>query len=603
MSRKAPEGWRAMPFSEAIAINPMRRLPRAGLVPFLDMASLPFNGADVSVLKAREVGSGGSKFQSGDTLFARITPCAENGKLGFVRSIDGGEVAQGSTEFIVMAARDGLTLPEYVRYLAGWSEVRDQAIGLMEGTSGRQRVPNWSFDEIEVLIPPLDEQRRITEVLRSVDEVVDIQEKVCNQLLTAFTSALETCFTAADWPAYPLGDLCESIQVGIVVRPASYYVDCGGIPALRSLNVLENRLALDDLVYISEAGHATNHKSSLRAGDVVTRRTGEPGKTAMIPVGFEGGLNCIDIIFSRPKNCLRSAYFSFFMNSDAAKRQVAGLQGGLAQQHLNVGEMKKLRVPLPDLQTQDRTVAVLADMWTSMEASRHTLQHLTNLAASLSSDLLSGRVRVPALITTAAPTRAVQPAFKRAVFAAEVVHQLHRDDRFGSVKHEKIVHLCELHLGLQGDLDRHAYKEAAGPYDPSARRSVERIFRQQKWFNPEKQDRRVVYQPLEATGGHSQYFDRYFGTHKTEIQRIIDLLRRLTTQQCEIVATLYAVWNDFLIDGRQPSDDEIVHGVLTNWTDSKRQIPEEKWRAALPWMRQRNLIPVGRGEKTRVAAK
>lgn len=395
MSGEAPDGWRTMSFSEAVAINPKRTLPKGGLVPFLDMASLPLNGADVSVSAIREVGSGGSKFQRSDTLFARITPCAENGKLGFIQSIDGGEAAQGSTEFIVMAGRDGLTHPHYVRYLAGWSKVRDQAISLMEGTSGRQRVPNWAFDQIEAAIPPLDEQRRIAEVLRSVDRTIEAQDKVCSQLSAAFTSTLEACFTAADWPAHPLGDLCESIQVGIVVRPASYYVDSGGIPALRSLNVLENRLALGDLVYISEAGHAANQKSSLRAGDVVTRRTGEPGKTAMIPAGFEGGLNCIDIIFSRPKDHLRSAYMSFFMNSDAAKRQVAGLQGGLAQQHLNVGEMKKLLLPLPDLQVQDRTVEVLDDVWTSMEASRHALLKLFTLRGGLVSDLLSGRVRVP----------------------------------------------------------------------------------------------------------------------------------------------------------------------------------------------------------------
>ncbi|WP_249795479.1 restriction endonuclease subunit S, partial [Bradyrhizobium sp. NBAIM08] len=95
-------------------------------------------------------------------------------------------------------------------------------------------------------VPPLDEQRRIAEVLRSVDQTIEAQDKVCRQLSAAFSSTLEACFTAADWQAHPLGDLCESIQVGIVVRPASYYVDSGGVPALRSLNVLENRLALSD---------------------------------------------------------------------------------------------------------------------------------------------------------------------------------------------------------------------------------------------------------------------------------------------------------------------------------------------------------------------
>jgi hypothetical protein len=219
----------------------------------------------------------------------------------------------------------------------------------------------------------------------------------------------------------------------------------------------------------------------------------------------------------------------------------------------------------------------------------------------VSSDLLTGQRRVPSDGAISASQRAVQPAFKRAVFAAEVVHQLYQDDRFGSVKHEKIVHLCELHLGLHGEFDRRAYKEAAGPYDPSARRSVERIFRQQKWFDPTKSEQRIVYKPLEASGGHAPYFDRYFADRKAAAQDIIDLLRPLTTQQCEIVATLYSVWNDFLIDGHTPTDEEIVTDVLRNWTASKRQIAEERWRAALPWMRDKKLVPTGQGAKTRVA--
>ena len=131
--------WLVMAFSEAVAINPKRPLPKSGDVPFLDMAALPLHGAPVEVVEKRPVASGGARFKAGDTLFARITPCAENGKLGFVSAVAGDTTAQGSTEFVVMGARDGLTLPEYVRWLSGWGFVRDHAIGLMEGTSGRQR--------------------------------------------------------------------------------------------------------------------------------------------------------------------------------------------------------------------------------------------------------------------------------------------------------------------------------------------------------------------------------------------------------------------------------------------------------------------------------
>lgn len=386
-----PEGWHSGFVGDLISevvdrIDPgqigIRDLPYVGLE-HIEQGTGRLSG----VGRASEVVSQKSRFSAGDILYGKLRP-----NLRKVARPDFDGVC--STDIVVFRAKAGADV-DFAFQLLQSEPLVAHAVASSAGTK-MPRTHARSILKFEAATPPLDEQRRIAGVLRSVDEATEAQEKVCRQFSAAFTGALEACFNAVEWPSHRLGDLCESIQVGIVVKPASYYVDSGGVPALRSLNVLENRLALDDLVYISETGHGVNQKSSLRAGDVVTRRTGEPGKTAMIPSGFESGLNCIDIIFSRPKDCLRSAYLSFFMNSEAAKRQVAGLQGGLAQQHLNVGEMKKLVLPLPDLQTQDQTVEILNDIWSSMGAARHALLKLATLKASLASDLLCGRIRVPA---------------------------------------------------------------------------------------------------------------------------------------------------------------------------------------------------------------
>ena len=79
-------------------------------------------------------------------------------------------------------------------------------------------------------------------------------------------------------------------------------------------------------------------------------------------------------------------------------------------------------------------------------------------------------------------------------------------------------------------------------------------------------------------------------------------MRPMTSEQCEIVATLYAVWNDFLLDGETPTDQQIVQSVLNSWHPSKRNISEDRWLAALPWMRSNDLVPQGVGEKTRVVS-
>lgn len=98
-------------------------------------------------------GNSGAKFQNGDTLFARITPCLENGKTGFVQFLTSADsVAFGSTEFIVLRSRT-LT-PEFVYLLARTDAFRDVAIKSMTGASGRQRVQERCFDDFAIAQPP-----------------------------------------------------------------------------------------------------------------------------------------------------------------------------------------------------------------------------------------------------------------------------------------------------------------------------------------------------------------------------------------------------------------------------------------------------------------
>lgn len=194
----------------------------------------------------------------------------------------------------------------------------------------------------------------------------------------------------------------------------------------------------------------------------------------------------------------------------------------------------------------------------------------------------------------------VQPAFKRAVLAAEVVSALHREPTFGSVKHEKVVFLCEKHLGLDKDLEHHHLRQAAGPYDPKARRSIENNFKKLKWFDTiRKEGRGTQYIPLEKSGGHDKYFENYFGSYRNEIDRIINLMRPLDTERCEIIATLYSAWSDFLDGNVIPTDDQTVDEVLQNWHPSKRRISRERWTDALGWMKEKGLAP--RTSATRVS--
>ncbi|MTD42836.1 hypothetical protein GKE82_00575 [Conexibacter sp. W3-3-2] len=142
-------GATAVPASHLIDINPKVVIKKGQPTPFLEMAA-----TDPWAVRPRSIGSrpfsGGSKFEPGDTLLAKITGCIEHGKGGFVDYLPG--PAAGSTEFLVLRAGDRLT-PESVFLISRWPSVREHLIRHMVGSSGRQRVPPDAFETLELTVP------------------------------------------------------------------------------------------------------------------------------------------------------------------------------------------------------------------------------------------------------------------------------------------------------------------------------------------------------------------------------------------------------------------------------------------------------------------
>ena len=126
--------------------------------------------------------TGGSKFQNGDTIMARITPCLENGKTAFVDFLDENEIGFGSTEFIVLRERKGISDAQYIYYLSINPQFRKIAINSMVGSSGRQRVQQSVLDELELFVPDIKEQRKIANILNKIDEKIRINNIINDNL-------------------------------------------------------------------------------------------------------------------------------------------------------------------------------------------------------------------------------------------------------------------------------------------------------------------------------------------------------------------------------------------------------------------------------------
>ena len=162
-----PEGWNWCKLEDAIQLDPKVTLTKERMKQFIPMSALSTSSMVLDESQFTETRSNsGSKFQNGDTLLARITPCLENGKTAYVSGIKSDEGAVGSTEYIVMRAK---TINSYMVYLlARTDDFRQSAINSMSGSDGRQRVKSDKLKMLDYLHPTSE----LVEKFENVEEPI-----------------------------------------------------------------------------------------------------------------------------------------------------------------------------------------------------------------------------------------------------------------------------------------------------------------------------------------------------------------------------------------------------------------------------------------------
>ena len=175
------EQWMEMRAADFIDFNPRMSIKKGTIATKVAMDKLqPFTKRIPETEKA--VFSGGSKFRNGDTIMARITPCLENGKTAFVDILGEDEVAFGSTEFIVMRAKEGISDPQFIYYLATSPSFRNIAIKSMVGSSGRQRVQQSVLNDLIMKVPSLEDQKKISSVFCVLDQKIALNNELNDNL-------------------------------------------------------------------------------------------------------------------------------------------------------------------------------------------------------------------------------------------------------------------------------------------------------------------------------------------------------------------------------------------------------------------------------------
>jgi restriction endonuclease S subunit len=320
-------------------------------------------------------------FRKGDVIFGRRR--AYQRKLA-VAEVDG----ICSAHAMVARAKPNVILPAFLPFLMMSDKFMNRAVDISVGSLSP--TINWTTLKLEEFdLPPLDQQRLIAEILWAVDEVVcrwrDTVEAskahsqmVSDEIFRKHQSENHERATTA----------CETITVGIVVKPASYYTDANsGVPTLRSLNVFPNRYDLSELVYLSQAGHGKHKKSQLVKGDVIVVRTGRPGDSAVVTEDV-AGMNLIDLILVRPKPHLLPEYLVSFLNSAFGRRKITRGSAGTAQQHFNVGEFERLELPVPELNEQKEAIETVEELAGSIAVCEAHAAAVAVLQKSLLGEML-----------------------------------------------------------------------------------------------------------------------------------------------------------------------------------------------------------------------
>ncbi len=393
----APDAWGAHPVSDLATVNPRYPVRKGDEYPFVEMAMVGENFGGILGFETRRFDASGlAKFAAGDTLFAKITPCAENGKVAYVDRLPG-EIGIGSTEFIVLAPRADSD-PRFLYHLLCSQQVRGRAASRMEGSTGRQRVPDDVFEKrLLVPVPSPAEQAAIARLLDAVDAAIARTRAAAERTRELQDSLLADAFERLDAPRRRLGEFTTDVRYGTSQMASSRG---WGLPVLRIPNVVGDQLTLDDLAFV-ELRPADIARLTLEDGDLLFVRTnGNPnyvGRSAVFRApDARTWLYASYLIRVRLNESLLPDFANVFLGTQWGRRELLRRVTTSAGNHnINGNSIRLLSIPVPaDTNDQAHVVRIAHACRAKTAALRAKLTALAALKRSLMHDLLTGRVRV-----------------------------------------------------------------------------------------------------------------------------------------------------------------------------------------------------------------
>jgi len=467
--------------------------------------------------------------------------------------------------------------------------------------------------EFPIVLPPLAEQRRIVSILDEAFEGIGAAranvEKNLQNARSLFEGHLQSVFSRRGdgWTEKQLREMSR-IEYGYTESASAEDV---GPKFLRITDIQENNVDWASVPYCL-IGASDYAKHKLANGDIVFARTGATtGKSYLVVDPPESVCASYLIRVQVSRTELLPSFVNLFFQTRAYWDSIRSGVSGSAQGGFNATKLGNLAIPFPRLvEEQQAIVARLNAVSTETRRLEAVYQRKLKALEALKTSFLhqafagelTGRQPMP-LHSIDVPYPVTLPGITRTDLHAGVLamafeqHEKEgRVDLFTHVKAEKIAHMVEAHLGL--DLGRSPVKDAAGPNDFPHLIKVEHRARKANYF-----DFRRVNPPayhMQKLRSFNRLIERtrtVLGGRQHEVERLLAWMVPMNVEQAEIVATVFAAWNNLLLDGKQPTDDQIIVEARENWHPDKLRIDRPRFFRAVKWLREQGVVPEGKGKR------
>jgi type I restriction enzyme S subunit len=531
------------------------------------------------------------------------------GKLGIVGKLPS-EVTINSS-LLLVRAQDSI-LPKYLYYILSSPYFQDIVKSRLMGAT-TPHLYQRDISEFPIYLPPFPEQQRIVAILEDVFAKLAIvaanAEKNLKNSRELFDSYVNSIFLkeGEGWLGKQLGDVVVSVNTGPFgsLLHKSDYVD-NGVPIVNPINIIEGVIVPDASKTVSVDTIRRLNAYKLSTNDIVVGRRGEIGRCAVVRNEQAGWLCGTGCFFIRTDQAVNADFLCHLLRSIVYSKKLERAATGTTMRNLSNIALQTFKISIPPLFEQNRFEKLFNEI--SKETQRaadvyeQKLASLSAIKQSVLQKAFSGELTDQSLLDDIVPLPGLDT--KAASFAADILtiayerHRLAgRESTFGHTKAQKLLHLVE--AIAQIDLGRDPVKDAAGPNDFNHMLRATDWAEHREIFKFNKSDKRYIFQRLQNYKHGLEDAKRKTQRHSREIDGVIDLMLPMNSEEAEIVATVYASWNNLIAKSEPVNDEAIVRGAREDWHPAKMDIPRHKFFDAIGLLRAKEIIPSGRAKLVR----